>query len=201
MNKVALSAISGLLLAVAILITLFLSTSETNFDQKGKTFSDLGGDFTLISQDGPVSLSDFKGQVVVMYFGFLNCPDVCPNSMAVVRSALNRLDEQALQKTQAILISIDPKRDTPEVLAEYSEFFHPKLVGVTGTQEVIDTVTEQYGAYYNYTEVQSSSLEYGVEHSSRYYVIDQSGKLITAMRHSTTPNELYAQIVELQEKG
>jgi len=102
---------------------------------------------------------------------------------------------------QAILVSIDPKRDTPEKLAKYAEFFHPNLVGITGSQDEIDTVTKQYGAFYNFTEIESVSLEYGVEHSSRYYVIDQQGKLVTAMRHSTTPNELFAQIIEVQEKG
>lgn len=201
MNKVALSAISAVFIAIAIVVTLFINTTDNDFDQKAKSFAELGGDFTLTSHDGPVSLSDFKGQVVVMYFGFLNCPDVCPNSMEVVKSALQRLDENQLEKTQAILVSLDPKRDTPEILAEYSQYFHPKLLGATGTKEVIDKVTQQYGAYYNFTELENSALEYVVEHSSRYYVIDQNGKLITAMRHSTTSNELYAQIAELQEEG
>ena len=90
MNKIALGAISVLLVSIVVVVSLFVSTSDTDFDQKAKAFSDLGGDFTLTSQAGPVSLSDFKGKVVVMYFGFLSCPEVCPNSMTVIRSALTR---------------------------------------------------------------------------------------------------------------
>ena len=201
MNKIALGAISVLLVSIVVVVALFVSTSDTDFDQKAKAFSDLGGDFTLTSQAGPVSLSDLKGKVVVMYFGFLSCPEVCPNSMTVIRSALKRLGSDNLENTQALLVSIDPNRDTPEKLAEYAKYFHPNLKGITGTKQTIDTVTKQYGAYYNFTEIESASQDYGVEHSSRYYVIDQQGKLVTAMRHSTTSNELYTQIIEVQEKG
>ncbi|MGB1309833.1 MAG: SCO family protein [Leucothrix sp.] len=201
MNKIALGAIAALLISILAVVTLFISTSDTEFDQKTQKFSDLGGEFTLSSQAGPVSLSDFKGKVVVMYFGFLSCPEVCPNSMTTIRTALKRLDDDNLKRTQALLVSIDPKRDTLEKLAKYAEYFHPNLAGITGTKANIDAVTKQYGAYYNFTEIESASQDYGVEHSSRYYVIDQQGKLVAAMRHSTTPNELYAQIVEVQEKG
>ena len=201
MNKIALGAISVLLVSIVVVVALFVSTSDTDFDQKAKAFSDLGGDFTLTSQAGPVSLSDLKGKVVVMYFGFLSCPEVCPNSMTVIRSALKRLGSDNLENTQALLVSIDPNRDTPQKLAEYAKYFHPNLKGITGTKQTIDTVTKQYGAYYNFTEIESASQDYGVEHSSRYYVIDQQGKLVTAMRHSTTSNELYTQIIEVQEKG
>ena len=201
MNKIVISVLSVLLVAIIGLVSLFVSTSNTDFDQKAKQFSELGGDFTLTSQEGPVSLSDFEGKVVVMYFGFLTCPEVCPNSLTVIRTALKRLDAESQEDAQAILVSIDPKRDTPEKLAKYAEFFHPNLVGITGSQDQIDSVTKQYGAFYNFTEIESVSLDYGVEHSSRYYVIDQQGKLVTAMRHSTTPNELFAQIIEVQERG
>lgn len=201
MNKIVLSAIGVLMVTIIAVVALFIGTSDTDFDRKAQKFSDLGGDFTLTSQAGPVSLSDFKGKVVVMYFGFLSCPEVCPNSLLVIRKALKRLDDQGLENTQALLVSIDPKRDTPEKLAKYAEYFHPNFKGITGTKDTIDTVTKQYGAYYNFTEIESVSQDYGVEHSSRYYVIDPQGKLVTAMRHSTTPNELHAQIVEVQEKG
>jgi len=201
MNKIALSAIAVLMVTIIAVVALFIGTSDAEFGQEKKPFSELGGDFTLTSQEGPVSLSDFRGKVVVMYFGFLTCPEVCPNSLAVIRSALKRLDKENQADAQAILVSIDPKRDTPEKLAKYAEYFHPNLVGITGSQDKIDTVTKQYGAFYNFTEIESVSLAYGVEHSSRYYVIDQQGKLVTAMRHSTTPNELFTQIVEVQEKG
>lgn len=182
---------------LAVVIGLFVGTWSGNRQFEGRQFSELGGDFTLSSANGEVKLSNFRGKVVVLYFGFLSCPEVCPNSLGVIQSALGRLSKSELKQTQALLISVDPKRDTLEKLAEYANFYHPNIIGLTSDINTIDTVTKQYGAYYNYTEIEKANKDYGVEHSSRYYVIDQDGQLITAMRHSTTPNELYTQIREL----
>lgn len=197
MNRTARFSLIGISLAVLALVTLFVLTSRQDLVNKPKSFADLGGDFTLVSDHGEVSLSDFGDKVVVMYFGFLTCPEVCPNSMGVIRSALNRLQPEELKQTQALLVSVDPSRDTPQKLAEYAQFYHPSLTGLTGSKEQIDTITRQYGAYYNFTEIESVTADYGVEHSSRYYVIGRDGKLVAAMRHSTTPNELMTQIREL----
>jgi len=199
MNKIALWSIAGAGAFLIIMVSLFFITSDTDFGEKATKFSDLGGDFTLTSKNGAVSLSDFEQKVVVMYFGFLTCPEVCPSSMTVISTALARLNEEQLADTQAILVSVDPTRDTPEKLEEYTQFYHSSLLGLTGSKDDIDRVTKQYGAYYDFTEIESVTEDYGVEHSSRYYVIDQRGKLVTAMRHSTTPNELYTQILELLE--
>ena len=184
-------------LFLAVLVSLFVITTDTSLAEKPKSLDNLGGDFTLMAHSGEVSLSDYQGKAVVMYFGFLTCPEVCPSSMTTISTALNRLDVDKAAQTQAILVSVDPKRDTPEKLAEYAQFYHSSLIGLTGTKEQIDSVTNQYGAYYDFSEIESVTADYGVEHSSRYYVIDRNGKLVTAMRHSTTPNELAAQIEEL----
>lgn len=201
MNKAALIAIVSTVSVLLIVLVLFFATSDADFGDKKREFSELGGDFTLQSSEGAVSLSRFQNKVVVMYFGFLTCPEVCPNSMTIVSSALNKLSPAQLAETQALLVSIDPKRDTPEKLAEYAKFYHQNLLGLTGSKNEIDVVTNQYGAYYNFTEIEAVTADYGVEHSSRYYVIDRAGNLVTAMRHSTTANELYAQIIQLLDKG
>lgn len=197
MNKVALCLLSGLGVFLLLIVGLFVVTSDGEFGEKTQRLSDLGGNFTLTSKDGAVSLDDFRGKVIVMYFGFMTCPEVCPHSMTVISTALARLDNQQRQNTQAILVSVDPNRDTPDKLAEYTKFYHDSLIGLTGSKNDIDKVTKQYGAYYDFTEIESVTEDYGVEHSSRYYVIDKQGSLVTAMRHSTTPNELYTQIQEL----
>ncbi len=185
--------IVGLLLLLG-LITLFIVTSKSSIGDKVASFSELGGDFTLHSSEGDITLSSFKGQVVVMYFGFLTCPEVCPNSMSVIARAVNKLGVEQAEDVKILLVSIDPKRDTLQKLKEYSEYFHPNMTGITGSVEEIDAVTRQYGAYYNYTEIESVTDEYGVEHSSRYYVINREGKLVDAMRHGTTANELTARL-------
>lgn len=197
MNKSVRIALGAIGLALVVVVGLFIITSDNDIGEKPKSFSELGGDFTLTSKSGDVSLSDYTNKVVVMYFGFLTCPEVCPNSMTVIQTALNKLNESELEHTQAMLVSVDPNRDTPDKLAEYTQFYHTQLIGLTGTRQQIDNVTRQYGAYYDFTEIENVTADYGVEHSSRYYVIDRDGTLVAAMRHSTTPNELAAQIREL----
>lgn len=197
MNKAVSISLATIGLVLIVVVGLFVTTSDGTLGEKPKSFANLGGDFSLQSQAGETALSDFKGKVVVMYFGFLSCPEVCPNSMTVIQTALNRLSEADKTQTQALLVSVDPSRDTIEKLAEYTEFYHQNLLGLTGSKAQIDAVTRQYGAFYDFTEIESANANYGVEHSSRYYVIDRAGSLVAAMRHSTTPNELAAQIREL----
>jgi len=197
MNKAVNIALALMALFLLVLVTLFVATSDDDFADKPIDFSSLGGDFTLAAYNGEVSLSDYHGKVVVMYFGFLSCPEVCPNSMTTISNALDRLSDEQAEQTQAILVSVDPKRDTPQKLADYVKYYHQSLIGLTGNKQQIDAVTNQYGAYYDFAEIESVTADYGVEHSSRYYVIDRNGELVTAMRHSTTPNELAAQVKEL----
>ena len=197
MSKTTFSVLIATVIAIVAVVGLFLTTTDSKFGEKKRTFSDLGGDFTLDSKKGPISLTDYRGKVVILYFGFLTCPEVCPNSMAVVKNALNKLTAEQLRSTRAILVSVDPRRDSLDDLAEFASFYHDNLVGVTGSQQQIKRITDQYGAYYDIEEIGSIAQDYGIEHSSRYYVIGPDGNLIAAMRHSTTPNELRAQIAQV----
>jgi len=157
----------------------------------------IGGDFVLRNIDGRVSLKDFRGSVVVLYFGFLSCPEVCPTSMSILTRSLEKLSPTEKSKTKAILISIDPKRDDFQELLEFTNYYHPNILGVTGTDQEVKQVAEQYGAFFEITESETVDSAYAYRHSSRYYVIDQQGNLIQAMRHSTTPNELAARIKKI----
>lgn len=198
MQDTKLLKISFAIIGLALLsvIALFLFTSKSGFGERSIKKEDLGGDFTLNLQQGEISLSDFEGKVVVFYFGFLSCSEVCSNSMFMLSKALGKLSDTELQNIEVMMISIDPKRDTFAKFAAFSQHFHPKIMmGVTNNQESIDKITRQYGAYYNFTEVDENTDDYNIEHSSRYYVIDKTGKLADAMRHSTTAkNRLKYQI-------
>jgi len=146
-----------------------------------------GGDFTLQSVDGPVSLKDFRGQVVLLYFGYTKCPDVCPTSLSFLTQALNELTDDELKQVQGIFVSVDPKRDTPEVLKEYVEYFHPRLVGVTGTAEEVAEVAVLYGAQYYEVELEGSAFGYSVNHSAVTYLITPEGVLRFIFPHGTPP--------------
>ncbi len=150
----------------------------------------LGGDFTLTSAQGPVSLSDFRGKVSVIYIGYASCPDVCPTALAVLTQSLKQLDAQEREQVQGIFISVDPERDTPEKLAEYAAFFSPRIIGVTGSQDQIDQVVRQYGAFYRKVDMKDSAMGYAVDHSSRLYLIDREGRLVQTLLHNSSPQEL-----------
>jgi protein SCO1/2 len=130
-------------------------------------------DFTLTSAAGPVRLADLRGKVVVLFFGYTLCPDVCPTTMVRLGQALELLGKDA-EHVQVVMVSVDPERDTPERLAEYARAFHPSFLGLTGTQEEIDAVASAYGIYHAKAEG-SAATGYLVDHTSTTTVLDRSG--------------------------
>lgn len=129
--------------------------------------------FTLMSADGPVSLSDYEDQFVFLYFGYTFCPDVCPATLSDLAKVKESLGEDG-EKMQVIMITVDPERDTPEKLAEYMDFFDTEFVGLSGSKEEIDAVGQPYGVYYEAHEGTAES-GYLVDHSTRTYLIDDQG--------------------------
>jgi protein SCO1/2 len=133
-------------------------------------------DFELTASHGQkISLKDFEGKIVMLYFGYTFCPDVCPATLFELRSALELLGQQA-DEVQTIMISVDPERDTPEMLAEYVAHFHPSFIGVTGSPEEIAEVATLYGIFYEAHEG-TAATGYLVDHTATVMVIDQSGHL------------------------
>jgi len=147
-----------------------------------------GGDFTLNAASGPVALQDFRGKVVMLYFGYTTCPDICPSALSFLTQAFNGLNEEELKKVQGIFVSVDPKRDTPEKLAEYANYFHSNLIGVTGTDEEVATTAALYGAQYYEAELEDSPIGYAVNHSSVTYLITSDGALRFIFPHGTPPS-------------
>lgn len=151
--------------------------------------SDLGGGFTLKSADGPVSLKDFRGKVVLVYFGYTFCPDICPTNLAIIATAFNQLSAAEQAQVRAIFISVDPKRDTPQRLKQYAAYFHPNILGVTGSPDAIARVAKLYGASYRISATANDG-EYLVDHSAYTDVVDQEGKLLFALPHAVAPDLL-----------
>lgn len=193
MNHSMLSTLRTLLV-LTLLLLAGLAATFIYKPQSVPKLGSLGGNFTLQSHQGDVSLTDFKGKVVAIYIGYASCPDVCPTALAVMTQAFKTLSEDERQKVQGIFISVDPERDTPEKLQAYANFFSPLIVGVTGTQAEIDQVVKQYGAFYRKVALADSAMGYAVDHSSRIYLIDQEGVLNKTLLHNSTPNELLTDI-------
>lgn len=180
---------------LAGMIVAFLLKPTTA--QDSALSSRLGGDFTLQSLAGPVSLTDFRGKAVVIYIGYASCPDVCPTALAILSQALKNLPPEQQARVQGIFISVDPERDTLEHLDRYSRFFSDRIIGVTGTREQIDSVVKQYGAFYRKVELEGSAMGYAIDHSSRLYLVAPDGAFAGTLLHNSTPDELTRQLQKM----
>lgn len=179
------------------------SETESWFPTRVSGEAQVGGPFTLVNHHGEtVTEADFAGRPMLIFFGFTYCPDVCPFSLQVMGQALSLMDEDEASQFQPILISVDPERDTPEVLAEYvtSDVFPDNLTGLTGTPEQIASVAEAYRVYYARAEDESSAAGYTMDHSSIIYLMDSQGEFADVFTHTATPQEIASRLQEfLQE--
>ena len=192
----ALPLISLAVIAVLLVWALLFWKPETTSTAPA---TPPGGDFTLQSLSGPFSLNDLRGKVVLLYFGYTSCPDVCPTSLTLMRIALSQLSDEELAQVRGVFISVDPERDTPERLTEYTQHFHPNISGITGSPEQVAEVAQRYGAIYQRAE-SDSAMGYTVDHSSVTYVIDQQGQLINSLPHGSMPTLILQEIRKLLNK-
>ncbi|MDJ0806795.1 MAG: SCO family protein [Gammaproteobacteria bacterium] len=160
-----------------------------------------GGDFTLQSVNGPVSTEDLRGKVILLYFGYTKCPDVCPTSLSFMTQALNGLTDEELKNVVGIFVSVDPKRDTVEILDQYVDYFHENYIGLTGTESEVAEVAKLYGAQYHEVELTNSAFGYSVNHSSVTYLIDTKGELKLIFPHETPPSVMLEGVRYLIAEG
>lgn len=150
----------------------------------------LAPDFTLIQADGNLfRLGDQRGKIVLLFFGYTYCPDVCPATLAELRQALSELNEQQREHVQVVFISVDPARDTPERAQEYARRFSPSFIGLSGSEEKLQPIWKAYGVY---REIQStdSTSNYLVAHSARVYLIDPNGYLRLTFPFGMAPDDI-----------
>ena len=151
-------------------------------------------DFTLDSPEGALSLKDLRGNVVLIFFGFTSCADVCPISLATISHAFSYLNDNELNMSRSLFISLDPERDSLERLKKYTGYFHPNIIGVTGTMKELSMVTDIYGVKFEKKESPDSALGYVIYHSSKIFVIDPQGQLRKTFPHNIAAQLLVQQI-------
>lgn len=152
----------------------------------------LGGDFALpATSGGTVSLQQFRGRVVLLNFGFTSCPDVCPTVLARMRRLLLGLGD-AISDVQPLFVTIDPARDTLDVLKPYLEHFHPAFIGLGGSEQQIRAAADLFKVYYARDDATGAS--YGFTHSDRIYLIDRQGRVRATFANSTTDDEMLAAV-------
>jgi cytochrome oxidase Cu insertion factor (SCO1/SenC/PrrC family) len=148
----------------------------------------IGGPFALIDQAGnPRTDENFRGKLLLIYFGYSYCPDVCPTDLQQIGLAVDRLGA-AGGTVQPLFITLDPERDTAAHLAEYVPLFHPRLIGLTGSAEQIRGVASAYKVYY--AKYPPGSADYVIDHSSFIYLVDENGKYIGFFPPGTTADRM-----------
>ena len=152
-----------------------------------------GGDFTLATAAGPLDTRSLRGKVLLLYFGYVNCPDVCPVSIAAGAGALNALAPAERERTRMIMVSVDPERDTPEALKTYVAYFHPQMLGAVGSAAETAAVAKQFGAGY-VRQATRPDGGYAVDHSSQTFVVDTQGRLVEILRHGTGAEQVAAAV-------
>lgn len=196
MTRTALLSSLALLLAGLLVWLLFFWNPDPAPRQTPPLQASAAADFKLDSLQGPLRLDDFRGKVVVLYFGYTFCPDICPTSLALLAQALSSLEDKQLNQVQGIFISVDPARDTPERLAEYARFFHPSLLGATASPDSIAQLAKAYEVGY-VLQAPDGEGNYAVDHTSVTYLVDTEGRLAARLPHETPPAEIAAAIRRL----
>jgi protein SCO1/2 len=176
-RKILLVGLISFLLIAAVAAGVFLFSKPDTF--RGTTYAEpypLASEIELRREDGTqFRLSEMRGKVVMLFFGYTSCPDVCPTTMAELKQALEKVGPKADQ-VQVLYVTVDPERDTPQRVQEYVNHFNPKFIGLSGSESELAKVWNDYGVFREIVEG-TSAAGYLVNHTARVTMIDQQGNL------------------------
>lgn len=182
----------------AVMFSLLLGCGQdgAKFGGTDITGATFGQDFHLTDHNSkPRSLANFRGKVVVMFFGYTQCPDVCPTTMSEMAEALKQLGTDA-DKVQVLFVTLDPERDTPQLLANYVPQFNPSFLGLYGDAAATQKVAKDFRIFYEKREG-ATPTSYTLDHTSGTYVFDAKGRLRLFERYGQKPEAVAADIREL----
>lgn len=176
-RKTLLVGLVSFLLIGAVGVGVFLFSKPASF--RGTTYGEpypVAPEIVLTRADGTsFRLSEARGKVVVLFFGYTSCPDVCPTTLAELKQALEKLGDRADQ-AQVLFVTVDPQRDTPQRMQEYVDHFNPSFIGLSGSEAQLSKAWNDYGIYREIVNG-ASTANYSVDHTARITVIDQQGNL------------------------
>ena len=181
-------------LAVLLIAALLAGCgpSGPSFKSTDITGADWAQDFALTDQTGkPRTLTDFRGKVVVVFFGYVHCPDVCPTTLVELRDVVEKLGDDG-KRVQVVFVTVDPERDTPQLLADYMPVFHPSFLALYGSLEQTARVAKEFKVFYQKVPG-SAPGDYTVDHTAGIYVFDPKGRVRLFVRHGRL-SELVADI-------
>ncbi len=179
-----ISLILILFIAIITVMALLIYQAKNKETYHGFYNEKVLEDFSLKdSKNRDVSLSEFKGKLVLLNFGYTSCPDICPTTLGNLRSIYSKLDDDR-DDVQVLFISVDPDRDNPDKLEEYVNFFNDDFVGLTGSDEELKEVSDIFNIFY-FKEGINTENDYLMSHPTSIYLIDREGKLILKYPHNT----------------
>ena len=183
-----LAIIAGALLAFVFLPGNGTTLPQVTTVETGKAL--VGGPFTLTDHTGRrVTEKDFLGHPLLIFFGFTNCPDICPSGLQVMSAALDKLGEKGAKVTP-IFITLDAERDTPEKLAAYVKSFHPRLVGLTGSEAELAAAAKAYRVYAQKVSDDATPGSYTYDHAAIIYLMGADGSFVTHIPHTTNVEQV-----------
>lgn len=184
--------------AVALMLTACQPAPESSFQATDITGASFARDFRLTDHNGRQrTLADFKGKVVAIFFGYTHCPDVCPTTLADFALALQQLGPQA-ERVQVIFVTVDPQRDTPELLKAFVPAFNPAFLGMYSDEDALKQLAKEYKVVYQKTSVKAAD-DYLVDHSAGTYVYDPQGRLRLLMPYGSSPEAIAQDLKTLLE--
>lgn len=177
-------------LALLALVAACAPEKRTDFRGTDITGSDFGGELALTDHNGSKrSLADFRGKLVVLFFGYTHCPDVCPTTLSDVAAAFKKMKPEDVARVQVLFVSVDPERDTPEMLKQYVPYFHPSFLGLYGTKEEVAAAAKAFRIFYR-KHVEPGASGYLVDHTAGSYVLDGQGRLRLFQPFAQPPDDI-----------
>jgi protein SCO1 len=175
-------------------VTIAIPTNRVP-EQTSSSSAQIGGPFTLDAADGrTVTDQTYRGKWLLIYFGYTFCPDACPTALNDMSGALEKLGAAA-SKVQPLFITVDPKRDTSLVMADYLKSFDPRIVGLTGSQAQTDSVAKAYRVYV--APQKTGGDDYLVDHSAYFYVVNPQGKFVNVIAGDAAGDEMADKLREM----
>ena len=194
---ILVGGIAGLAAGIAFLGLMLAARQNVNEGVSAASSVTIGGPFTLIDTNGKtVTDQTYRGKWILIYFGYTFCPDACPTALNDVSVALEKLGARA-DRIQPLFITVDPKRDTPQVMAEYLKSFDHRIVGLTGSQAQTDSVAKAYRVYAASQESDGDHDHYLVDHSAYFYLMNRDGKFVNVIAGDLSGDQIADRLLKM----
>lgn len=190
-RKIYLVGFGALLLIAAVAAATFLFSGPPGF--RGTSFGEpfpAAPEIELTDTSGePFRLSGQKGKIILLFFGYTSCPDVCPTTLAELKQVLDKMGEKA-NSVAVVFVTVDPERDTPERIREYLDHFNPSFIGLSGSQEALESVWKDYGIFREVVQDENTAMGYIVNHTARVTLIDADGNMRLSYGFQTPADDI-----------